>query len=147
VKLRVDHVVPRSWGGPDDIGSYQTLCEECNSGKSNTDWADFRSRTLLPPWMEEQLRLTEEQRAAMQDIRADLESNYRRELGRIQEGLQTLRDAIRAEAGRVEERVSRLLTAEQKATLESVRQHRDRVEEDSPQQGRQEGAVEGGDNG
>lgn len=33
VVLVVDHKVPWSWGGTDDIGNLQPLCEECNSGK------------------------------------------------------------------------------------------------------------------
>jgi 5-methylcytosine-specific restriction endonuclease McrA len=33
VVLVVDHKVPREWGGTDEIGNLQPLCEECNSGK------------------------------------------------------------------------------------------------------------------
>lgn len=33
VKLHVDHKVPQSWGGTDDIGNLQALCSECNEGK------------------------------------------------------------------------------------------------------------------
>jgi HNH endonuclease len=35
VKLEVDHIFPRSKGGEDTLGNLQTLCWDCNSGKSN----------------------------------------------------------------------------------------------------------------
>lgn len=35
--LEVDHIIPRSKGGADTIDNYQTLCKECNIGKSNKD--------------------------------------------------------------------------------------------------------------
>ncbi|MEO7394725.1 MAG: HNH endonuclease, partial [Chitinophagaceae bacterium] len=35
--LHVDHILPRSKGGKDEIGYYQTLCFTCNIGKSNKD--------------------------------------------------------------------------------------------------------------
>lgn len=39
--LRADHVVPRSEGGPTEIGNLQTLCRSCNSRKG-TKTADYR---------------------------------------------------------------------------------------------------------
>lgn len=33
VKLEVDHKLPLSWGGTDDIDNLQALCHECNHGK------------------------------------------------------------------------------------------------------------------
>lgn len=33
VKLVVDHKVPQSWGGTNDIENLQPLCEDCNAGK------------------------------------------------------------------------------------------------------------------
>jgi hypothetical protein len=41
--LHVDHVQPRSRGGSNDITNLQTLCWECNLGKSNrleTEWEE-----------------------------------------------------------------------------------------------------------
>ena len=40
--LHVDHIVPRSKGGTNDLGNLQCLCEQCNLGKSNKDTTDFR---------------------------------------------------------------------------------------------------------
>jgi 5-methylcytosine-specific restriction endonuclease McrA len=35
VKLQVDHKIPKSWGGTDDLENLQPLCEECNRGKKD----------------------------------------------------------------------------------------------------------------
>ena len=37
VLLEVDHMIPRSKGGSDDMSNLQTLCKKCNIGKSNRD--------------------------------------------------------------------------------------------------------------
>jgi ATP adenylyltransferase len=42
VALHVDHIVPRSKGGPDDINNFQALCMTCNTNKLDTDDTDFR---------------------------------------------------------------------------------------------------------
>ena len=39
--LTIDHVVPRSRGGPDDIDNYQILCWDCNQTKA-ASCADYR---------------------------------------------------------------------------------------------------------
>lgn len=44
VILHVDHVTPRSRGGKDTLENFQTLCHECNIGKSNKDATDLRRR-------------------------------------------------------------------------------------------------------
>ena len=40
--LEVDHIVPRSKGGTNDVVNLQALCRTCNRGKSNRDATDFR---------------------------------------------------------------------------------------------------------
>ena len=35
VLLEVDHVIPRALGGSDKVDNLQTLCLECNRGKSD----------------------------------------------------------------------------------------------------------------
>lgn len=40
--LEVDHIVPKSLGGKDDLANYQALCYSCNAAKRNTDDTDFR---------------------------------------------------------------------------------------------------------
>ena len=44
-RIEVDHIVPRSRGGANDVSNLQALCDECNRGKSDTDQTGFR---LLP---------------------------------------------------------------------------------------------------
>jgi ATP adenylyltransferase len=46
VHLHVDHVTPRSKGGSNDFENLQTLCSECNLGKSNRDDTAFRAAEL-----------------------------------------------------------------------------------------------------
>jgi len=42
--LHIDHILPRSKGGKDEMKNYQTLCETCNIGKSNKDETDLRRK-------------------------------------------------------------------------------------------------------
>ncbi len=40
--LEVDHIIPKSKGGPDTLENYQALCYRCNTQKKNLDDTDFR---------------------------------------------------------------------------------------------------------
>ncbi|MFM2386130.1 MAG: hypothetical protein RL660_887 [Bacteroidota bacterium] len=42
--LHIDHIIPRSKGGKNEMDNYQTLCETCNVGKSNSDDTDLRRK-------------------------------------------------------------------------------------------------------
>jgi diadenosine tetraphosphate (Ap4A) HIT family hydrolase len=41
--LEVDHIVPKSLGGPDSLDNYQALCYKCNTNKGNRSNIDLRS--------------------------------------------------------------------------------------------------------
>lgn len=45
--IEVDHIVPKSLGGKDDIANYQALCYSCNASKLNRDSVDHRSNKTL----------------------------------------------------------------------------------------------------
>lgn len=46
VILHVDHIIPRSKGGTDSLDNLQTLCSECNLGKSNRDSTNLRQAII-----------------------------------------------------------------------------------------------------
>ena len=42
IALHVDHIIPTSKGGPDDLSNFQALCQTCNTNKRAEDDTDFR---------------------------------------------------------------------------------------------------------
>ena len=42
IALHVDHIIPRSKGGPDELSNFQALCQTCNTNKRAEDDTDFR---------------------------------------------------------------------------------------------------------
>ena len=50
--LHVDHVMPKSRGGSDHPSNLQTLCQDCNAGKSNRDETDFTSPNSCGQFLE-----------------------------------------------------------------------------------------------
>ena len=44
--LEVDHIVPKSLGGADDISNYQALCYSCNASKGNRDSTDLAGNRI-----------------------------------------------------------------------------------------------------
>lgn len=35
IRVQIDHIVPRSWGGKTELENLQVLCSDCNEGKKN----------------------------------------------------------------------------------------------------------------
>jgi diadenosine tetraphosphate (Ap4A) HIT family hydrolase/5-methylcytosine-specific restriction endonuclease McrA len=51
--IEVDHIIPQSIGGKNDLSNFQALCYSCNAAKGNTDDTDFRLFRSLYEYREE----------------------------------------------------------------------------------------------
>ncbi len=56
VPLEVDHIVPVSKGGTDEINNLAALCKDCNSGKSDFNFSNYMDIDLLPEDIEKHLK-------------------------------------------------------------------------------------------
>ncbi len=50
--LQVDHIIPFSLDGPDEISNYQTLCMECNPGRGNNEDLNRTLKNDLDAWLD-----------------------------------------------------------------------------------------------
>jgi len=86
VVLEVDHIIPVSKGGPDDIDNLVTSCFDCNRGKSD------RELTCLPQTTIEktsQLKDKEEQYAEYKKILAKIKRREQKEIDAIDKVFQS----------------------------------------------------------
>lgn len=49
-KLQIDHVIPFSKFGPNDISNYMACCSKCNNKKSDLSLAEYRAGVKKPRW-------------------------------------------------------------------------------------------------
>lgn len=59
VVLELDHIIPKSEGGPDNIDNYITACFDCNRGKGK------HKLDIIPPEGDAKLKLLKEKRAQL----------------------------------------------------------------------------------
>lgn len=67
VILHVDHVLPKSGGGPDAMDNYVTACSDCNLGKSDV------SLTSIPATIQQKIDLLRERQEQLSEYRKLLE--------------------------------------------------------------------------
>ena len=46
--LTIDHIVPRSRGGPDRVDNFQALCQDCNTAKGNRLVKEIEAMAIGP---------------------------------------------------------------------------------------------------
>lgn len=82
VVLEVDHIIPVSKSGTDDIDNLITSCFDCNRGKSNRDLTTLPQSTIEKT---EQLIEREEQYAAYKEILSKIKARQAEEIDAIDE--------------------------------------------------------------
>ena len=68
VSLQVDHVVPLSKGGTDELSNLATLCGDCNLGKSDFAFTDYMSMNLLPDNIENYFKFSHDPTTGLSEI-------------------------------------------------------------------------------
>ena len=56
VPLEVDHIIPVTDGGTDELHNLATLCRDCNRGKAAYRFTDYTSMDVVPKGIEEQFK-------------------------------------------------------------------------------------------
>lgn len=56
VPLEVDHIIPISDGGTDELSNLATLCRDCNRGKSAYHFTDYNSIRVIPDNIEKHFK-------------------------------------------------------------------------------------------
>jgi hypothetical protein len=65
VSLEVDHIIPISKGGTDELNNLAALCKNCNLGKSNYSFSDYTSLTIMPNDIEKNFKFCHDDKIGM----------------------------------------------------------------------------------
>jgi hypothetical protein len=60
VPLEVDHIIPVSGGGTDELSNLATLCRDCNRGKAAYHFEDYNTIRVIPDNMEKHYKFIQD---------------------------------------------------------------------------------------